>query len=352
MISRTRIAVVFGVMSAIGLAALAVAIWIASANGVEVWTLVPRVRKFVSGLGFGAMTYAAILLLALMVLEIVLVGWSRSSAFRLVVRRNPTSILDIAYFVSLVVGLLGALQIVLTLGASVAMGSFVNWATAQLGWYRITLPSGGVPETLFSFSVYYLASTFFAYWGHRLMHLPAFWHLHRFHHAATELNMVTTFRQHPIEGVILNFIGVISPLTFLQVSNDVLLLFFVWGTMFEILAHSQLPWSFGWFGRWVVASPTVHQIHHSVDPEHQDLHYSNCPLWDHLFGTWYKGSNAPSAYGIAEPVYEQRPLTQFAYDLWTFYVGWVQRLFAPIQRRLVREPSSPVSRPTHDGTVL
>jgi len=54
------------------------------------------------------------------------------------------------------------------------------------------------------------------------------------------------------------------------------------------------------------------------------LHFSSCPLWDHVFGTFYKGTKQTSRYGIADPAYEIRPLTQFALDAWIFYANWVR----------------------------
>ena len=95
--------------------------------------------------------------------------------------------------------------------------------------------------------------------------------------------------------------------------------FYVGYQILASLQHSQLPWNFGWVGRWIIVSPRGHQIHHSIDEEHRDLNFSVCPLWDRMFGTWYYGSNLPSAYGISDPAHVERPLTQWAVDIWIFY---------------------------------
>jgi hypothetical protein len=102
------------------------------------------------------------------------------------------------------------------------------------------------------------------------------------------------------------------------------------------LQHSELPWSFGWFGRWVVTSPQVHQIHHSIDEEHRDHNFSNCPLWDQLFGTWYGGPNRPSAYGIADQAHVERPRTQWLIDVWIFYRDVALALTGVAQRGWTR----------------
>ena len=36
--------------------------------------------------------------------------------------------------------------------------------------------------------MYWIVGGFFGYWVHRLYHSPIFWQVHRFHHAAPELN--------------------------------------------------------------------------------------------------------------------------------------------------------------------
>jgi hypothetical protein len=116
-----------------------------------------------------------------------------------------------------------------------------------------------------------------------------------------------------------------------------------------------LPWSFGWFGRWVVTPPQMHQIHHSIDEEHRDRNFSNCPLWDQVFGTWYGGPNRPSAYGIPDPAHVERPATQWLIDVWVFYreaarslAGFVRSVPARIGRTqpLSRPIDAPVSIPS------
>jgi sterol desaturase/sphingolipid hydroxylase (fatty acid hydroxylase superfamily) len=311
---------------------MAAAVALVLAAGVWLWiserypepnSLIDAVRTFITsritGMLTGNMAKLLLLVVLVLVLEPVVVGWRNSSLFRLGFLRRRSAVVDLLFFLSVVLSLSGVLGTVFTLGLSVGATGIVNWIVLHYGWTRIALPSDGVMQLLAGFSIYWLATTFFGYWGHRLMHVPWFWNLHRFHHAATELNVITVFRQHPVEPVILNFLSIVSPLVFFNVSEQILLIYFFWATTFDLLAHSQIPWGYGWFGRWIVASPRVHQIHHSVADEHRDMHFSSCPLWDHLFGTWYKGENVPSEYGIPDNQYEVRPFRQFVYDPLAFY---------------------------------
>jgi sterol desaturase/sphingolipid hydroxylase (fatty acid hydroxylase superfamily) len=264
--------------------------------------------------------------------EIFAVGWQESSLFRLSFKRRYTALIDFLFFLSALLSLGGALAVLLTLGLSIGASAIVNWILARYGWSRISLPSDGALQLAAGFSIYWLAMSFFGYWGHRLMHAPWFWPVHRFHHAATELNMITGLRQHPLEPVILSFVSLVSPLVFFNVSDKILLIFFFWGTTFDLLAHSQLPWDYGWFGRWIVQSPRVHQIHHSAADEHRDMNFATCPLWDHLFGTWYAGERAPEGFGIPDNGYEIRPFRQFVYDALAFYAAVARGLGGGLAR--------------------
>ncbi|MGB8402321.1 sterol desaturase family protein [Bradyrhizobium sp.] len=269
-------------------------------------------------------------------LEAVLVGWRNSSVFRLLFARRRSAIVDAVFFGVLMTGFADIMSIILTFGISVESGRVVNWIISQYGWSRIALPAEGVLPLAAGFGVYWLLTTFFSYWGHRLMHTRYLWHLHRFHHAATELNLITVFRQHPVEPVILNFLSVVSPLLFFKVSDQILLIYLVVGTTVDLLAHSHLPWTYGWIGSWIFLSPRVHQVHHSVEDEHRDLHFSSCPLWDHVFGTWYTGTKRPAAYGVPDNQYEDRPLRQFVLDALKFYAAIGGGLRSRLRRRQLR----------------
>jgi sterol desaturase/sphingolipid hydroxylase (fatty acid hydroxylase superfamily) len=327
---------VFAIPSAIMLAGLAFFWHAADASSAKPADILHSFRGYFSDAVAVAVSTSmgriGILVLSVLLLEILVVGWNRSSIFRLIFGRRPTAIVDALYFLLTLLNLTVFLEIAFTLGTSILASRVIAWVSSNYGWSRITLPSDGIFEIGVGFAIYWLAMSLVQYWGHRLMHTPIFWHLHRFHHAATELNMITAFRVHPLEPVVLRPLTLISPLIFFNVPPRILLVYFILGTVIDLLAHSQLPWGYGWIGRWVAQSPRVHQVHHSIDDEHQNLHFSICPLWDHLFGTWYKGTKLPSGYGIPDPAYEVHPLTQFVLDAGIFYANITRWLRTPLRR--------------------
>jgi sterol desaturase/sphingolipid hydroxylase (fatty acid hydroxylase superfamily) len=140
----------------------------------------------------------------------------------------------------------------------------------------------------------------------------------------------------------------------LRVPDSVLLVSVVAGNFINFCQHSELPWNWGWIGRWIFGSPLVHQIHHSIDEEHRDTNFCNCPLWDHVFGTWYDGTKMPSGYGIPDPAYQRAPFRQFLSDGWVLYARLGSWLISPfrklatqmLSRRAATESeNSPVSTP-------
>ena len=254
----------------------------------------------------------------LLVLELFFLSWEKTTVFIVFVRRKVSAIVDLGATIFFFSSFKTVVEYVLTFGIAFAIAKFTDAASARFDWVRWELPSEGVLGVTAGFAVYYLISSFIGYWQHRLMHWRWFWQLHRFHHAATEFNILTTFRVNPAEAI--TVLPAVLPFFFLKVPTAGLFAAFV--VINQILAslqHSSLPWTLGWLGRWVITAPTNHQVHHSIDLEHRDKNFSSCPLWDQMFGTWYGGPNRPSAYGIPDSAHVERPLTQWLVDIWIFY---------------------------------
>jgi sterol desaturase/sphingolipid hydroxylase (fatty acid hydroxylase superfamily) len=257
--------------------------------------------------------------IVLMIMELFFLKWEKTTICGVFVRRNISAITDLGFMIAYLSQFKLLMQYVATLGFAYAAAKLAQLLPPYLGSYRWELPSDGILQITAGFAVFYLVSSFIGYWQHRLMHWRGFWQLHRFHHAATELNILTGYRDNPGEAIGTALVAV-SPMIFLKVPDAGLFAAYVLANqIISSLQHSELPWSYGWVGRWLVASPQFHQIHHSIDEEHRDRNFAICPIWDRLFGTCYDGPNRPSAYGIPDPAHVERPLTQWAIDIWIFY---------------------------------
>lgn len=140
-----------------------------------------------------------------------------------------------------------------------------------------------------------MALDFAIYLQHVLFHaVPALWRLHRMHHADLEFDVTTGARFHPIE-ILLSMglkLGVVAALGAPAVA---VLIFEVLLNATAMFNHSNVrmpTWVDGVL-RWVVVTPDMHRVHHSIVPRETNSNFGfNLPWWDRLFGT-YRGQ--PSA---------------------------------------------------------
>lgn len=127
------------------------------------------------------------------------------------------------------------------------------------------------------------------YFQHVMFHaVPTLWRLHRVHHADLHFDVTTGTRFHPIEILIS---VVIKCLAVAAIGAPVLAVL-----AFEVLlnaaamfnhANASLPsWMERWV-RWLIVTPDMHRIHHSVRYDESSSNFGfNLPWWDRLFGTY------------------------------------------------------------------
>jgi sterol desaturase/sphingolipid hydroxylase (fatty acid hydroxylase superfamily) len=341
-VTRSMLFAVGAIAAAAIFAALVAARW-QSALRLETWTIEVAAVKWRAG-------QLLLITAIVIVVELFFLSWEKTTVFRVFVRRSRSAITDLAFAFLTFSSFKWLADYAFSLGVALAAVKLGDALATRVGWMRWEMPTDGFFAVVGAFAVYYLMSTFVGYWQHRLMHWRWFWQLHRFHHSATDFNVFTGFRTNPAE-MISNLIPALSPLVFLKVPDAGLFAAFTFvNLLLGQFQHTELPWSFGWVGRWVVTPPQMHQIHHSIDEEHRDKNFSNCPLWDQLFGTWYGGPNRPSAYGIPDPAHVERPATQWLIDIWVFYRDVGRSLVAwskPTQARnaLTQSVSADADRP-------
>jgi sterol desaturase/sphingolipid hydroxylase (fatty acid hydroxylase superfamily) len=127
------------------------------------------------------------------------------------------------------------------------------------------------------------------YFQHILFHaVPALWRLHRMHHADLEFDVTTGLRFHPIEivlsmGIKLAAVAVLGPPATAVLVFEVLLN----GTAMFNHSNIRIPLGLDRALRWVVVTPDMHRVHHSVVPQETNSNFGfNLPWWDRLFGTY------------------------------------------------------------------
>ena len=119
-------------------------------------------------------------------------------------------------------------------------------------------------------------------------HVPVLWRLHRMHHADLDIDVTTGVRFHPLEILLSLGIKIAAVLT-LGVPALGVLIFEVLLNATSMFNHSNvaLPPRLDAIARWIVVTPQMHQVHHSILRVETDSNFGfNLPWWDRLFGTY------------------------------------------------------------------
>ena len=124
---------------------------------------------------------------------------------------------------------------------------------------------------------------------HVMVHaVPLLWRLHRVHHADLDYDFTTGARFHPVE--IFLSMG-IKFATILLLGPPVVAVI-----VFEVLLNAMAMFNHGNVGlpawldrplRWLVVTPDMHRVHHSVEDDETNSNFGfNLSCWDRLFGTY------------------------------------------------------------------
>ena len=127
------------------------------------------------------------------------------------------------------------------------------------------------------------------YLQHVLVHaVPSLWRLHRVHHADLDYDVTTGARFHPIE-IILSMLIKFATIIVLGPPVVAVIIFEVILNAMAMFNHGniKLPKSVDRVLRWLVVTPDMHRVHHSVEDNEANSNYGfNLSIWDRLFGTY------------------------------------------------------------------
>jgi sterol desaturase/sphingolipid hydroxylase (fatty acid hydroxylase superfamily) len=205
--------------------------------------------------------------------------------------------------------------------AAVGMATF---ATAQ-GWglfnyYQVSL--------WFAVPVAVIAMDFVIWLQHVMVHaVPALWRLHRVHHADLDYDLTTGARFHPFE-IILSMLIKFATIAVLGPPVVAVILFEVILNGMAMFNHGNvgLPGPLDRALRWLVVTPDMHRVHHSVEDDEANSNFGfNLSWWDRLFGT-YRDQPRAGHQGMTIGIHGYRELRE---------VGWLPGLLAlPFRGRI------------------
>lgn len=234
--------------------------------------------------------------------ELIWVGWEKSS-LRKLATCNKNSLRDTFYTFICFIPIQMQLKCFCTFGVYYVLCVYI----VPMFSYNI---KSLIPFWVMQFVVSVLISGFVQYWAHRWSHtIPLLWQIHKFHHSATEFNILNFNRESPFTSAATEMITLI-PLAILGTSSSrptgtigPIDLFFlalcggyqIFCSVNGCLCHSEIRSTYGWLGRWVFISPNAHRVHHSANPKFYNRNYSaGLVVWDRLFGTFWPGDDAES----------------------------------------------------------
>lgn len=127
------------------------------------------------------------------------------------------------------------------------------------------------------------------YLQHVMVHaIPLLWRLHRVHHADLDFDVTTGARFHPIE-IFLSMLIKFAAIVVLGPPVVAVILFEIVLNATAMFNHGnvRLPAKLDRALRWVVVTPDMHRVHHSIEGDETNSNFGfNLPWWDRLFGTY------------------------------------------------------------------
>ena len=134
-----------------------------------------------------------------------------------------------------------------------------------------------------------VAMDFAIYLQHVMFHaVPALWRLHRMHHADLDFDVTTGARFHPVE-IILSMLIKFAVIVVLGAPALAVVIFEVLLNGTAMFNHSnvRIPRRLDAALRWLVVTPDMHRVHHSVEDDEANSNFGfNLPWWDRLLGTY------------------------------------------------------------------
>ncbi|MEX2577737.1 MAG: sterol desaturase family protein [Verrucomicrobiales bacterium] len=208
---------------------------------------------------------------------------------------------------------------------------------AERGWGLFNVVE--VPFWL-AFVLSFLVFDLVIYLQHVMFHaVPALWRLHRMHHADLEIDVTTGLRFHPLEillSMVVKFavVAVLGPPAVAVIVFEIALN----GTSMFNHGNVKMPRPLDRLLRWIVVTPDMHRVHHSILKEETNSNFGfNLPWWDRGLGT-YRDQPAAGHEGMTIGIEQFRNRREL----------WLDRMLWQPWRRDAGTPEK--ARPVPEGS--
>jgi len=147
-----------------------------------------------------------------------------------------------------------------------------------------------------SITISLLALDLVIYAQHRLMHrIGWLWRVHRMHHTDLALDVSSGVRFHPLE-IVFSMLVKIAAVIALGAPAAAVLGFEILLSSFALFTHTNLylPGRLDSWLRWVIVTPDMHRIHHSVLRDEHDRNFGfHVSWWDRIFRSYRQSPSQP-----------------------------------------------------------
>jgi sterol desaturase/sphingolipid hydroxylase (fatty acid hydroxylase superfamily) len=134
-----------------------------------------------------------------------------------------------------------------------------------------------------------VALDFVIWLQHVMVHaVPLLWRLHQVHHADPDYDLTTGARFHPLE-IVLSMLIKFATISVLGPPVLAVVIFEVMLNATALFNHGniRLPVALDSALRWVLVTPDMHRVHHSVAADECNSNFGfSLTWWDRLFGTY------------------------------------------------------------------
>lgn len=183
-------------------------------------------------------------------------------------------------------------SLILRLLFPLAAVGFALLAT-ESGWGLLN--AFGVPFW-WAFLLSVIALDFAIYLQHVMFHaVPLLWRLHRVHHADADIDVTTGARFHPVE-ILLSMLIKFAAIAVLGAPAAAVLVFEVLLNATAMFNHANLRLRepVDRMLRWLLVTPEMHRIHHSMEVAETNSNFGfSLPWWDRLCGTYRERARLP-----------------------------------------------------------
>ena len=214
---------------------------------------------------------------ACLFLEAVLLGWNDSSLKKIFSQPNNSLKADIFYFFLICAGITPVLGFLCSLGVGYALNESIK--------NNLNLNLLKDANLVIQFFVVILFNSLIFYWHHRLFHSKYLWRFHEIHHAAEHFNLITNFRNHPID-IAVRTVFYTLPAAVFGINPFVIMIYSGISGVITCFQHSEYNWKMPFVEKYLIIGSNGHRVHHGKAFEYANKNFGIFVFWDWLFGTY------------------------------------------------------------------